>query len=141
RIPLRASAEFLLDHVGDLPEKVGGLTPHRWVCGHAFNAGPGGMEALYARLEVESDAIKRLDLIGMIWQDKSEASAEVLLGVLTDSTQSDYERLYVADRLTRFADPEMLASITKRFYFECTDRNVRPALQCLLWTWFGLPNA
>lgn len=141
RVPLREAAEFVMDHEGDLPERVGGLTPHRWVCGHAFNAGVGGMQALYSRLETETDAIRRLDLIGMIWQDKSETSAEILLAVLTDSTQSDFERLYAADRLTRIMDPNVLASITKRFYFECTDRNVRPALQCLLWTWFGLPNA
>ncbi|MFT5057465.1 MAG: HEAT repeat protein [Planctomycetota bacterium] len=141
RVPLRAAADFLLDHEGDLPAKVGGLTPHRWVCGHAFNAGPGGMEALYARLVTETDPIRRLDLIGMIWQDKSVASTEILLEVLTNSNRSDYERLYAADRLTRIADPRVLAPITKRFYFECTDRYVRPALQCLLWTWFGLPNA
>ncbi len=141
RIPLREAADFVLDHEGDLPERVGGLTPHRWVCGHAFNAGVDGMQALYARLEAETDPIRRLDLIGMIWQDKSEASAEVLLEVLTNTARSDYERLYAADRLTRIVDPSVLASITKRFYFECTDRNVRPALQCLLWTWFGFPNA
>ncbi len=141
RIPLREAADFVLDHLSDLPERPGGLTPHRWACGHAFNAGAGGMEALYARLETETDPIRRLDLIGMIWQDKSEASTEILMGVLADTTQSDFERLYAADRLTRIADPSLLASITKRFYYECTDPNVRPALQCLLWTWFGLPNA
>ncbi|MCP5021532.1 MAG: hypothetical protein GY930_07120 [bacterium] len=141
RIPLRAAAEFVLDHEGDLTGRPGGLTPHRWVCGHAFNAGVEGMQALYARLEIETDAIRRLDLIYMIWQDKSETSAEVLLEILNDTTRSDFERLYVADRLTRIMDPNVLASITKRFYYDCTDRNVRPALQCLLWTWFGLPNA
>ncbi|MBL4770152.1 MAG: hypothetical protein JKY61_03150 [Planctomycetes bacterium] len=141
RIPLRAAAEFVLDHESDLPARVGGLSPHRWVCGHAFNSGLGGMQALYARLVTETDPIRRLDLIAMIWQDKSEVSTEVLMGVLTDVSQTDFERLYAADRLTRIADPDVLAPVVKRFYFECTDINVRPALQCLLWTWFGLPNA
>jgi hypothetical protein len=140
RIPLRAAAEFLFAHEGDLPERVGGLRPHRWVCGHAFNAGPAGMEVLRERLQTETDPIRRLDLIGMIWQDKSRASAEVLLEVLTNERLSDFERLFTADRLTLIEDPTVVAAITKRFYFDCTDRHVRPALQCLLWTWFGLPN-
>ncbi|HPF15450.1 MAG: HEAT repeat domain-containing protein [Planctomycetes bacterium] len=141
RVPLQAAAEFLLGHAQDLPERVSGLPPFRWVAGHAFNAGEPGMRALYAHLAQETDPIRRLDLIGMIWQDKSPTSEEILMAVLTDPTKDPYERLWVADRLTLVSDPEVLAPVVRRFYYDSTHLHVRPALQCLLWRWYGLPNA
>ncbi|MEZ5974173.1 MAG: hypothetical protein R3F33_08670 [Planctomycetota bacterium] len=139
RVPLGASAEFLFAHYAELTGPVGGLTPHRWAAGHAFNAGPAGMAVLQARLAQETDPEKRLDLIGMIWQDKSEGSKDILLALVQDETRNPYERLFVADCLTRLTQPEELAPILKRVYQQSTHRDLRPALQCMLWKWFALP--
>ena len=142
RIPRRKAAEFLLDNYQDMPNPVGGLRPFRWAVGHAFNTGQSGMDLLYERLASETDPIHRLDLIHMIWQDKSEASKEVLLEILVDKSRSEYERLYAADRLVLFADPEQLVPlITRELYHPSENFHVRPAAQCLLWRWFGLPKA
>ena len=141
RIPLRDATRFVFDAVDALPETISGLSAHRWVAGHAFNGGPSAMDVLYDRLAQESDPVRRLDLIGMIWQDKSEASEQVLLDVLQNSELDEYERLWAADCLTRIAHPSTVAPLIKQFYLESTHRYVRPALQCLLWRWYGLPKA
>lgn len=99
------------------------------------------MTVLYERLRDEQDPIYRLDLIGMIWQDKSETSEQLLLDVLQNPEGHPFERLWAADCLTRIAHPSTLAPLAKQFYLESTHRYVRPALQCLLWRWYGLPNA
>ncbi len=141
RIPLAEATRFLFEHLDDLPEEVSGLPAHRWLAGHAFNGGPAAMTVLYERLRDEQDPIYRLDLIGMIWQDKSETSEQILLDVLQNPEQHPFERLWAADCLTRIAHPSTLAPLAKQFYLESTHRYVRPALQCLLWRWYGLPNA
>ncbi len=141
RIPLEEATRFLFDHLDDLPEEISGLSAHRWLTGHAFNGGEPAMTVLYERLGSEQDPIRRLDLIGMIWQDKSEASEQILLDVLQNPQQEPMERLWAAQCLTRVASPSTLAPLVKQFYLESTHRYVRPALQCLLWRWYGLPNA
>lgn len=136
RLPLAGAAEFLLDCADELGP-VGSLSGIRWCAGQAFNTGVQGHAVLRARLAAETDPMTRLDLIEFVWQDHSEASREALLSVLADPETSPYEALYVADRLTRMRASIQVAPRLKQAYLSSTHGQVRPALQCLLWQWYG----
>ena len=137
-VPGRETGEFLLaagDLVGQNP--IRGISGFRWCVGQAFNAGPSSREALRARLALETDPIKRLDLISFIWQDFEESSLDCLLGVIEDGSLSPYERLYVADRVVRMGQSERVVPVLKRIYRSDSGSVLRPALHCLLWVWYG----
>ena len=59
------------------------------------------------------------------------------MGLVDDESIHPYERLYAADRAIRIGPASRVAPALKRAYQACTDPRLRPALQCLLWTWYG----
>lgn len=152
----RISLMQLLSHVPDervpgvLEEQaaffqgeVKGIAPHRFLCGLLWNSGAMGRAWLRERLLVETDPLRRLDLIEWIWQDRSPESLETLIGVLQGSPSGAdpdcraYEVLFLADRLAVMGPAQEVAPQIEWAYRECTHPVVRPALQCLLWQWFG----
>jgi len=136
-VPRIEAAEFLLDFGRQYEGQLKGRTAHRLVCGMLWNTGEVGREILREQLRVETDPFRRLDLIEFTWQDHQDVSREALLEVLLDASRSDYERLYAGDRLIRIGPASVVAPALKRVYLENTDQVVRPAMQCLLWTWYG----
>ncbi len=136
RLPVAGAAELLLDSAAELGD-VGSLSGMRWCAGQAFNTGVQGHAVLRARLAAERDPMTRLDLIEFVWQDHSEASREALLSILADPETHPYEALYTADRLTRMRSSTAVAPRLKQAYLASTHGTVRPALQCLLWQWYG----
>jgi HEAT repeat protein len=138
-VPGRATATYLLQvgaKLGDTPLR--GITAHRWCVGQAYNAGPEARAVLRERLAEERDPFRRLDLIGMIWQDSDPDALEVLLGVVSDDTLDRHERLYAAERLLHMGASSRVAPVLKALYWESTDPVLRPGLQCLLWAWYGV---
>lgn len=136
-IPLRAAGEYLLDYGERTSGRIKGLAAYRWCVGQIFNTGPVGRELLRARLESETDPFRRLSLIEYIWQDRSREARECLMGILLDDTLNPWERLYAGDRLTTIGPAGAVAPVLKRVYLSITHLRVRPALQCMLWTWYG----
>jgi len=142
-VPSTAAAELLWEQVEAFEGKVKGVTPHRFVCGLSWNTGEPGRALLRTRLRTETDPERRLDLIEWIWQDRSEASRETLLEALLepidglDPDARPLEVLYLADRLAVMGPADVVAPRIEWVYKESTDPVVRPALQCLLWQWFG----
>ena len=58
--------------------------------------------------------------------------------MILDERSTPYEVLYAAGRLVRLGPAAEQAPFLKRaVYFENTHEKVRPALQCLLWSWYG----
>ncbi|MEM9380912.1 MAG: hypothetical protein AAGB93_13245 [Planctomycetota bacterium] len=139
-VPGRATGEFLLD-AGDLvgQNPIRGISGYRWCTGQAINAGPGAHAAIRARLEVEEDPFKRLDLISFVWQDFAPESLDVLLAIIDDEARSPYERLYAADRAIRMGDSERVVPVLKRIYRGDAPPVLTGGLHCLLWIWFGPP--
>jgi hypothetical protein len=138
RVPLREAAEFLMGVVDELEGPIKSLTPHRFCAGQVFNTGPDGRALLRERLAVEDDPFRRLDLIEYIWQDHSDEARETLVAVFEDEGRTPFERLYATDRAIQIGPASALASRVKRTYMNSTDPVLRPALQCLLWRWYGL---
>ncbi|MCP3915649.1 MAG: HEAT repeat domain-containing protein [bacterium] len=137
-VPARECAEFLMDFALTHEGAVKGRDLHRWICGQVYNTGPAGRAILDERLAVETDPFRRLDLLSYIWQDHEDESRDILLAILTDPTKDEYERLYAADRLIRIGPASEIAPVLKRVYLDSTHRYVRPAYQCMLWTWYGV---
>jgi hypothetical protein len=136
-VPLVEASTFLLDFGSQFEGEVKGRRAHRWACGQVWNTGEVGRKLLRDTLKTETDPFRRLDLIEFIWQDHSPAARECLLGVLLNTEFDPHERLYAADRLTRIGPAEVVAPAIKRVYLDSTDAMLRPALQCMLWTWYG----
>ena len=142
-VPSNAAAELLWGQIEEFEGKVKGVSPHRFICGLSWNTGEAGRALLRSRLGSETDPERRLDLIEWIWQDRSEASRETLLAAMLepieglDADVRPLEVLYLADRLAVMGPADVVAPRIEWVYKESTDPVVRPALQCLLWQWFG----
>lgn len=136
-VPLVEAATFLLDFGRQFPGNIRGRAAHREACGLVWNTGEVGRSLLREALVEERDPLRRLDLLEYIWQDHSDAGRQALLGVLLDDSANPFERLYAADRLILIGPAEVVAPALKRVYTQCTHRVVRPAMQALLWTWYG----
>ena len=133
----RASALYLMELAMGSTGRIKGLDSFRWLVGQVWNTGPAGRELLREQLLLEEDPFRRLSLIEFVWQDHSEASRALLLEILEQDHRHPFERLYLADRCTRLGPASRVASVIKRVYLEQTHVQVRPALQCLLWIWYG----
>jgi len=136
-VALLEAAEYLLMFADQFEGEIKGRDAHRWICGQVWNTGPMGRDLLRDRLVTETDPFRRLDLIEYIWQDHSDASREMLLALLMDETIDPHERLFCADRLTVMGPASRVAPAMKRAYLGSTHRTLRPALQCILWDWYG----
>lgn len=138
QVPGRRTAEFLME-VGDSSEgEMKGWPAHRWCAFQTYNCGSEGLAVLRERHATESDPLRRMDYLEAIWQDHSDEARETLRGVIFDERSSPYEVLYAADRLVRIGPaPEVAPFLKRAVAFESTHERVRPALQCLLWRWYG----
>ncbi|MDP6384647.1 MAG: hypothetical protein QGI93_00480, partial [Planctomycetota bacterium] len=137
QLPARSAALHLINQATDSTGLIKGLDSFRWLVGQVWNTGPMGRAMLRDQLLVEEDPFRRLSLIEFVWQDHSDAARDLLLDVLEQDHRHPFERLYIADRCTRLGPASRVASVVKRVYLELTHVEVRPALQCMLWIWYG----
>jgi len=137
QVPLREAAEFLLDLGRRTEGEIKGIDAYRFFVGQVWNTGSVGRDLLRAELATEVEPFRRLSLVQWVWQDHEASSRDALLAVVQDVARNPYERLYAADRVIRIGPASVVAPILKQVYQECTHAVVRPALQCLLWTWYG----
>ncbi|MDP6938707.1 MAG: hypothetical protein QF848_07710 [Planctomycetota bacterium] len=137
QLPARSAALHLINRATSSTGLIKGLDSFRWLVGQVWNTGPLGRAMLRDQLLVEEDPFRRLSLIEFVWQDHSDAARDLLLDVLEQDHRHPFERLYIADRCTRLGPASRVASVVKRVYLELTHVEVRPALQCMLWTWYG----
>ena len=137
QVPARTSALYLMDLAVGTSGFIKGLDSFRWLVGQVWNTGPVGHGLLRDQLLIEEDPFRRLSLIEFVWQDHSDTSRDLLLEMLEEDHRHPFERLYLADRCTRLGPASRVASVIKRVYLELTHIHVRPALQCMLWIWYG----
>lgn len=138
QVPTLASAEFLMNVGRNSDGVIRGWPAHRWCAFQTYNVGPVGLAYLRDLHAAESDPFRRLDYLAAIWQDHSDEAREVLRGVVQDERSTPQELLYAAGRLVQIGPASEQAPFLKRaIYFASTHEAVRPALQCLLWRWYG----
>jgi hypothetical protein len=142
QVPQRAAAEFLLQVGRQLEGEIEGWPAHRWCTHQILNTGRAGCELLLEELALETDPFRRLDLIAAVTgfaRDETPLDdvRAALEGILDDPATSPYERVFAASRLIRLGPSAEVAPFLKRVYLASTDPLARPALQCLLWVWYG----
>lgn len=137
QVPSVDAARYVMS-IGEKAEGViQGLSAHRWYAQAAGNSGSEGLAYLRGRWATESDPARRMDLVMAGSFEKSDPVRAFLVEVLDSPRSTPVEVLYAADRLARLGPMEFAAPILKRVALKVNDRETRPALNCLLWTWYG----
>ncbi len=137
-VPGAASARLLLgvaDAVAD--EEIHQMSGFRWVAMQASNSGPEGREVLMAAWREEEDLVRRMDLLWPATSAHDDSTREFLIEVLLAERSAPHERLYVAERLASEGPATEIAPLLKRAARRMNDRVFRPAMECLLWRWYG----
>lgn len=139
QIPLEAAGRLLLQQAREQPGELHRMSAHRWLVRQAGNT-PQGREVLMQAWEEEPDARRRLDLIEAAAFGSDDSTRAFLDVVLRSERTEPHEFLYAADRAVRLGPAHVVAPLLKRRALAMSDREVRPALQCLLWRWYGPPD-
>jgi hypothetical protein len=78
-----------------------------------------------------------MDLVMAGTFEKTEDTRRFLAEVVESARSTPPEVLYAAQRMAEFGPARDVAPILKRVALRVDDVRVRPALNCLLWTWYG----
>lgn len=137
QMKLEAAARFVLDlWKAGMPD-IQQMPAHRWYALAASNTVPAGTPVLRERFAAETDPTRRMDLVMAITTFKTDETRAFLLAALDDERMTPAEILYLADRCTQFGPGPMMAPALKRVALRVNDPIVRPALNCLLWDFYG----
>ena len=109
----------------------------RWLLMQASNTGPAGIELLRERWRTETELGARFDLLWSASLGHDQGTREFLLEVLEAERSAPHERLYAAERLAREGPASVVAPRIKRANLRMRDPIFRPAMNCLLWRWYG----
>lgn len=139
QIPGRESARLLLELGRAAEGELGGLSAFRWHLLQIANTGPQGLAVVREAYAAERDPLRRIDLLWAVCFGSDEATRELLLSMLADEQAAPLEVLLAAQRLIRLGPALEVAPAIKRATLRIQDSLVRPALECLLWSWYGLP--
>ncbi|HED64217.1 MAG TPA: HEAT repeat domain-containing protein, partial [Planctomycetes bacterium] len=140
-VQLQKAARFLRDMaLANLEERIEGLRAHEWLMIQASNTGPAGRIWLWEQLEVETDPLRRIDLISASCstQDPDERAAvrNRLLVLAEDDRRAVGERLYAADRAAKIGPAWIVAPRLRLVANSTQETRLQLALQCLLWHWY-----
>ncbi len=138
QVPLEKSARLLMDAAQHAEGTVQGVPAHRWYALAAGNSGPEGMAYIRSLWAGEKDPVRRMDLVMAGTFEKSAATRAFLAEVVESPRSTPPEVLFAADRLAQFGPAAEVAPVLKRVAMRSDDKRVRPALNCLLWTWYGV---
>ena len=136
-VPLEDAARTLMDVARTATGEIQGQRAHRWLTTIAGNTGSAGMAYLRSLWAEESDPVRRMDLVVGGTSEKSPLTRAFLAEVAESPRSTPPEVLHAAARLARFGPARDAAPILKRVALRIDDARVRPALNCLLWTWYG----
>ena len=137
-VPGTASARLVLEIArAAADEKIHRMSGFRWVAMQAGNAGPEGHQVLMAAWREEADPERRMDLLWPATGGHDDATREFLIEVLQAGRTLPHERLYVAERLAEEGPASEVARLIKRAALRMGDPVFRPAMECLLWRWYG----
>lgn len=137
QVPLEAAARFLYELACTTPGDIGGLRAHRWYLLQAGNTEPAGWSFLRAQWDHESDPARRMDIVMACNYEDSERAREFVAAVVESERTTPIELLYAADLLVHRGPAERIAPLLKRVALRVEDPAVRPALNCILWEWYG----
>lgn len=136
-LPDAAAARFLLDEARAAGSRsLGKLSGHRWIARQLSSSAEGRALAREA-WSGEADEERRLDLIEAAAAGLDAPTREFLLAVVQSERAGPYETLYAAELLARLGPASSVAPVLKRVALRNAHPRVRPALDCLMWRWYG----
>ena len=138
QIPLEAAARILFEELEHQPSPDRGFTASRWFTTQIGNTGPEGWRLVRARFATEQDPARRIDLLNASCYDRGEEGRKFLEDVLEGGRLTPIEMLYAAHQLACMGPAERVAPLLKRIALTITDRQVRPAFNNLLWSFYGV---
>jgi hypothetical protein len=80
---------------------------------------------------------RRLDLLWAATVANDALTAGTLREVLQGERGAPHERLFAAERLAQNGPASEVAPLIKRATLRESDPIFRPAMNCLLWRWYG----
>lgn len=137
QIPLEAAARILFEELEHQPSPDKNFSAYRWFTTQIGNTGPAGWRMARARWAQEADPAHRVDLMNTSACDRGEEGRKFLEQALDEGRMTPLEVLYAAHLLACMGPAERVAPRLKRVALGIHDRDVRPALNNLLWTWYG----
>jgi len=137
QVPLARAAEILIERGRRSTGTIQDLPVHRWYAVQAGNAGVAGRAWIRAQWDLESDPVRRMDLIVAGAQEKSAAVTDFLERVLTSDRPTDPERLLAADLYARAAPIASSVPVLKRAALAIESPELRRAIHCLQWRFHG----
>jgi hypothetical protein len=137
QLPLVDAARFLYDAAKRTPGEIDGIAAHRWFLIQASNTGAAGRAWLRDRWSEEADPTWRVDIAAACAADRDATSLGFLLRVVDDERTTPLEVLHAANLLVHQGPASEVAPRLKRVALRIDDPKVRPALNCLLWQWYG----
>jgi len=138
QIPGPTSTRFLLERAAECEEEIHAMRGARWLRMQTGNTGPVGRLHIQEAWRVEEDLVARMDLLWPATFGHDGDTREFLLEVLDAERSAPHERLFVAERLAAEGPASQVAPILKRANLRMVDPVFRPAMECLLWRWYGL---
>ncbi|MFT7486811.1 MAG: hypothetical protein ACI9F9_002667 [Candidatus Paceibacteria bacterium] len=137
QIPGPESSRYLLAMADSEVESVKGLSAHRFLSMQVSNTGLPGHRLLREQWRQEQDPARRFDLLWAATLGHDESTSVFLIEVLQAQRSLPHERLWSAERLAAEGPASSAAPIIKRANLRMNDRDFRPAMECLLWRWYG----
>ncbi len=136
-VPGRAAAELLIELGRTREGVVDKLDAHRFHVLHVGNTGPEGLALLRDLYAAEQDPARRMDYLWGALAGQDGTTRAFLVEVLLGEGSRPHEKLLAADRLVRMGPAQSVAPLLKRATLRVEHPEVRVALQCLLWQWYG----
>ncbi len=138
QVPLERAARILYDEMQHNASPDTHFSAHRWFLTQIGNTGEEGWRFVRGLWRQETDPVKRVDLLMASCYDRGEAGRAFLEEALDSGRMTPLEVLFAARELARMGPAERVAPRLKRVALSISDRDVRPALNNLLWSWYGL---
>lgn len=137
QVPGPESTEWLLEQISEFSDDQSLGDGSGWIIMQASNTGELGLELLRDLWRTETDLERRFDLMWAASFEHDDATREFLFEVLEAERSAPHERLYAAERLAREGPASLVAPRIKRAGLRMSDPVFRPAIECLLWRWYG----
>ncbi len=137
QIPGPESTAFLLERANQEDGIIKGHSAHSFFTLEASNTGPRGHALLREAWRSEEDTQRRFNLLWASGISHDQATHDFLIEVLQAERSHPHERVWVAERLAQEGPASQVAPLLKRANMRMRHAVFRPAMECLLWRWYG----
>jgi hypothetical protein len=135
--PGRDSANTLIDQALGAPAGMllEGIRAHRYLAIQCANTGAEGRAALAERLALETEPVRRLDLVWAIGAQRDDLARNFLTDLVENDAIDPWERVFALELLCKIGPTERIAPIAKAAARRLSG-GPRRAAECLLYHWY-----